>query len=40
MLKVPKLLEQRRQESVSANAKLTDAAVRGAVANLPNVVDV
>ena len=32
--------EQRRQESVSANAKLTDAAVRGAVANLPNVVDV
>ena len=36
----PENFEQRRQESVSANAKLTDAAVRGAVANLPNVVDV
>lgn len=32
--------EQRRQDSVAANSKLTDAAVRGAVANLPNVVDV
>ena len=32
--------EQRRQESVAVNAKMTDAAVRGAVANLSNVVDV
>ncbi len=32
--------EVRRGESVSANAKMTDAAVRGAVANLPGVVDV
>lgn len=32
--------EIRRQESVSANAKNTDAATRGAIANLPSVVDV
>lgn len=32
--------EIRRQESVSANAKNTDAATRGAIANLPTVVDV
>lgn len=32
--------EIRREESVAANAKNTDAAVRGAIANLPSVVDV
>lgn len=32
--------EIRRQESVVANAKNTDASVRGAIANLPSVVDV
>lgn len=32
--------EIRRQESVAANAKNTDAATRGAIANLPSVVDV
>lgn len=32
--------EIRRQESVAANAKNTDAAVRGAIANLSSVVDV
>lgn len=32
--------EIRRQESVAANAKNTDASVRGAIANLPSVVDV
>ena len=32
--------EIRRAESVAANSKLTDAAVRGAIANLPSVVDV
>lgn len=32
--------EIRRQESVSANAKNTDAATRGSIANLPSVVDV
>ena len=32
--------EIRRADSVSANAKNTDSAVRGSVANLPNVVDV
>ena len=32
--------ETRRALSVSANAKNTDASVRGTIANLPNVVDV
>lgn len=32
--------EIRRADSVSANSKNTDSAVRGALANLPNVVDV
>ena len=32
--------EIRRQESVSANAKNTDSAVRGEISRLPNVVDV
>ena len=32
--------EIRRADSVSANAKNTDSAVRGSVANLPTVVDV
>jgi len=32
--------EIRRADSVSANAKNTDSAVRGSVANLPSVVDV
>lgn len=31
--------EMRRRESVSANSKMTDDAVRGAVLGLPNVVD-
>ena len=32
--------EARRSESVAANAKNTDSAVRGAVANIPEVIDV
>lgn len=32
--------EIRRQDSVAANSKNTDSAVRGAVANLPDVLDV
>lgn len=32
--------EIRRNDSVSANAKLTDASIRGAIANLTGVVDV
>lgn len=32
--------ELRRSESVSVNATLVDSAVRGTIANLPNVVDV
>ncbi len=32
--------EERRKESVSTNSKMTDAATRGAVASLDNVIDV
>lgn len=32
--------ETRREESVAANSKNTDSAVRGAIANIPSVVDV
>ena len=36
----PNDFEIMRQESVSANAKMTDGAVRGSIANLPDVTDV
>ena len=36
----PQDFELRRQESVSANAKMTDGAVRGSVSSLNDVVDV